>query len=73
MPADYSWIAHTTSEPAAQGVEGACLARLGFLLFGLGVLWVAQLRSPAWGRWATLFHVSFGALMIGTAVFSTRP
>ena len=73
MPADYSWIVHTTSESAAQGVDGAWLARLGFLLFGLGVLWLAQLEPPMWGRWAIVFHISFGVFMIGAAVFSAQP
>jgi hypothetical protein len=73
MPADYSWITHTTSESAAQGVDGAWLARLGFLLFGLGVLWLAVMSPPTWGRWAIVFHVSFGVFMIGAAVFSAQP
>ncbi|HET9901772.1 MAG TPA: hypothetical protein VFR46_12025 [Actinomycetes bacterium] len=44
MPDDYSWIGHTTSESAAQGVSGAWLARLGFLLFGLSAIWLAAQR-----------------------------
>ncbi len=31
MPAGYDWVAHTTSESAAQGVAGAWVARLGFV------------------------------------------
>ena len=73
MPADYSWIAHTTSESAAQGVDGAWLAQLGVLLFGLSVLWLAALSPLMWGRWAIVFHISFGVFMIGTAVFSAQP
>ena len=41
MPATYSWIANTTSESGAQGVEDPWVARLGFLAFGLAVLWLA--------------------------------
>ena len=73
MPADYSWISHTTSESAAQGVDGAWLARLGFLLFGLGVIWLAALKRRVWGCWATVLHISFGVFMIAAAVFSARP
>lgn len=36
MPASYSWISDSTSESGAQGIEGAWLANLGFMLFGLG-------------------------------------
>lgn len=39
MPASYDWVQHTTSESAAQGIEGAWVARLGFMLFGLVVIW----------------------------------
>lgn len=73
LPADYSWIGHTTSESASQGVEGAWLARLGFLLFGLAVIWLAALKRVTWGRWASVFHISFGIFMIAAAVFSARP
>lgn len=73
MPTDYSWIAHTTSESAAQGVDGAWLARLGFLLFGGGVIWLAALKRRTWGRWATVLHTCFGVFMIAAAVFSARP
>lgn len=72
MPEGYSWIAHTTSESAAQGVAAAWIPRLGFLLFGLGVLWIATERGSVWGRWAATFHAGFGVFMITTAVFSTR-
>jgi TRAP-type C4-dicarboxylate transport system permease small subunit len=41
MPAGYDWVRHTTSESAAQGLDGAWLARLGFVAFGLAVLMVA--------------------------------
>jgi hypothetical protein len=45
MPADYSWVSNTTSESAAQGVQGAWMARLGFVLFGMSViLLVAESR-----------------------------
>ncbi|HEX6116493.1 MAG TPA: DUF998 domain-containing protein [Solirubrobacterales bacterium] len=73
MPDTYSWTSHTTSESAAQGVDGAWLARLGFLLLGLAVIWLAVLKRASWGSWGMALHLSFGALMIATAAFSTRP
>jgi len=73
MPVGYSWVEHTTSESAAQGVEGAWLARLGFVLFGLAVLWLAAALSTVWARAAAWLHVSFGVLMVCAAAFSTRP
>jgi hypothetical protein len=52
MPESYDWIEHTTSESAAQGVEGAWLARLGFLSFGLAVLWLSTGIKQTWARGA---------------------
>lgn len=72
MPEGYSWVTHTTSESAAQGVGAAWIARLGFLLFGLGVIWLAAERRVVWTRWPTVFHAGFGVFMVATAVFSTR-
>jgi len=72
MPESYSWLGHTTSESAAQGVPGAWLARLGFLLFGFGVLWIARSQRSRWGLGVSLLHAAFGILMITTAAFSTR-
>jgi hypothetical protein len=73
MPASYSSIANTTSESAAQGVEYAWVARLGFLIFGLAVLWLAAASRNSWARAAHWLHVAFGVLMIATAAFSHRP
>jgi hypothetical protein len=73
MPSSYSWVSQTTSESAAQGVDGAWLARLGFLLFGLSVLWLAQRAEPAWGWWAAAAHRAFGVLLAAAAAFSHRP
>ncbi|MCC6192761.1 MAG: DUF998 domain-containing protein [Anaerolineales bacterium] len=72
MPADYDWLRHTTSESAAQGVPGAWLARLGFLLFGLSVTWLAGAGPSGWPQPARWLHLGFGVLMIATAAFSTR-
>jgi hypothetical protein len=72
MPPGYSWLSMTTSESAAQEVDGAWLARLGFVLFGLSVVLLAVLRRRAWGVAATALHGAFGLLMLATAIFSTR-
>jgi hypothetical protein len=72
MPDSYSWLAHTTSESAAQGVEGAWLARLGFVMFGLSVLLLAAVTRRNWGFAGAALHAVFGACMLATAVFSTR-
>jgi hypothetical protein len=72
MPADYSWMANTTSESAAQGLEHAWVARLGFLVFGLAVLWLAAALREVWARAALWFHAAFGVFMVATATFSHR-
>jgi len=73
MPDGYSWIVHTTSESAAQNLEGAWIARLGFLTFGLAVLWLASASATVWARGVVWLHLGFGVLMVSTAVFSHRP
>jgi hypothetical protein len=73
LPDSYSWIEHTTSEAAAQGVDGAWLARLGFLLFGFAVLALCALKAPAWGLRETLLLGAFGVLMVANAAFSHCP
>jgi hypothetical protein len=72
MPESYSWVAHTTSESAAQGVTGAWLARLGFASFGIGVAALSVLARARWGSLATSMHVAFGILMVAAAAFSAR-
>jgi hypothetical protein len=72
LDSSYSWTRHTTSEAAGQGVDGAWVARLGFLLFGFAVLLLTRLAGKRWGFRATLLLGSFGVLMIATAAFSHR-
>ncbi len=72
LPASYDWVEHTTSESGAQGLEGAWLARLGFVLFGLAVLAVAGRMAHRWGQRATALHRVFGVCMVGAAAFSSR-
>jgi hypothetical protein len=73
MPDSYSWVTHTTSESAAQGVEFAWIARLGFVLFGSAVLLLVCVIGRAWNPLARIGHAVFGALMIAAALFSHRP
>ena len=73
MPASYSWLRHTTSESAAQGISGAWLARLGFLLFGLTVFWLSAGLASKWTLPVRVLHGAFGVFMTAVAVFSTRP
>ena len=73
MPASYEWLQHTTSESAAQGIPGAWLARLGFMLFGLTVIWLAAKLQKQWVLPVRLLHLAFGVCMVGAAVFSARP
>ena len=73
MPAGYDWVRHTTSESAAQGLAGAWVARLGFVVFGLAVLWLAAGAARSWGRGAVWMHAAFGVCMVGNAAFSHMP
>lgn len=58
MPEGYSWVTHTISESAAQGIEGA---------------WLANTLDTVWARGAVWLHTSFGVFMVATAAFSHQP
>ena len=73
MPEDYSWLTHTASESAAQGLHGAWLARTGFVALGFAVLWLVAAAYSTWTRAARWMHLTFGIMMIGTAVYAHRP
>lgn len=73
MPEGYSWIALSVSESAAQGLKGAWLARLGFILYGLAVIRIACSLRGIWPRGAYWAHMVFGVCMLGTAAFSHKP
>ncbi len=73
MPASYNWLHHTTSESGAQGVTGAWLARLGFLLFGLAVLGETAVLHKIWPFPVRFFLGAFGVFMTAVAAFSARP
>jgi hypothetical protein len=65
LPA-YSWMQHTVSESAAQGVSGAWLVRLGFLLFGFPVLSLAALAIPISGRIRAAVSIQIWSPEVGT-------
>lgn len=46
---------------------------MGFLLFGLGVLWLSLTRRPVWPRGAYWMQLVFAFSMLGTAAFSHKP
>lgn len=73
MPESYRWLEHGTSESAGQGLEGAWVARLGFIAFGLAVLRLLVLRAGGWGPLPSVGHLAFGVAMFGVAAFPTRP
>ena len=45
IPDSYSWVEHGISESAGQGIDGARVARAGFILYGLAVIRLVGLRS----------------------------
>lgn len=73
MPDFYSWMANTTSESAAQGLPWGWVARTGFVLFGVAVLWLVVEMRTRWGPWGVALHGAFGVLMLAAASFSNRP
>ncbi len=73
MPASYDWLQHTTSESAAQGIAGAWLARLGFLLFGLAVLAETAVLHKTWPVPVRFLLGAFGVCLTAVAAFSARP
>jgi hypothetical protein len=73
MPPSYLWLSNSISESAAQGLHNAWIARLGFLSFGMGVLWLALYRRSVWARGTYWMQLAFAVMMIGTGVFSHKP
>lgn len=72
MPAGYSWVEHTTSHAAGQGLGGAWLARVGFLAFGLAVLATTTVITW-WGTAARVAHLAFGVSITAVSAYSSRP
>lgn len=72
LPANYEWLRHTVSESAAQGLDGAWLARFGLFALGFAVICTAS-ADQFWSRTARTFHYAFGVLMVAAATFSARP
>ena len=50
MPDGYSWRFHSISESAAQAQRDAWIARLSFLCFGAGVLFLCFAMRSRWSR-----------------------
>ena len=73
MPSSYSWMSNAISESAAQGVYCAWVARLGFLLFGFAIVWLASILKPYWARGTYWMHLGFAVFMLSTAAFSHKP
>lgn len=73
MPDSYSWVEHSVSESAGQGVDHAWVARLGFLLLGFGVLLIAVMSGERWGGWGRLAHQVYGVSIIAAAAFAHMP
>ena len=73
MSEGYSWLSNSISESAAQGLQHAWIARLGFLFFGLAILWLALYRRPIWARGVFCMQLTFALFMLGTATFSHKP
>ena len=73
MPFNYSWLSNSISESGAQGLHHAWITRLGFLLFGLGVLWLTLYRRTTWARGTYWMQLAFAVSMLGTAAFSHKP
>lgn len=72
MPPGYSWVRHSISESAAQGLQGAWMARSGFLLLALGAWLVAGVAAGRLGPARPAFRL-FALMLVGTAAFSHRP
>ena len=73
MPPDYDWVSNAISESAAQGIDGAWLARLGLVLYGLAVIWLVVCLHSVGGIGARYCHLLFGVFMVCAAAFSIRP
>jgi hypothetical protein len=72
MPEDYSWVTRSISESAAQGIDGAWVARTGFLLMGLGTLLTALASADRWRTPGSVLLGLYGVLMMSAAALSTR-
>ena len=47
-------------------------ARLGFLVFGMAVIWLAAALRPVWSSAACRLHRAFGVFMTAVAAFLRR-
>lgn len=72
MPPTYSWIAHTLSQAASQGLQGGWLARLGFLIGGMTMLRLAWPDVVDWAPLPRLLHRIAGAMTLAAVAFTDR-
>lgn len=72
MPSTYSWIAHTLSQAASQGLQGGWLSRLGFLLGGLTIMRLARPDVVDWSPLPRLLHRIVGAMTLAAVAFTDR-
>jgi hypothetical protein len=68
-PPEFSWVKHSTSEQAGQGMPGAGIMRVGFFAYGSGTI-VASLLDWRDRPWVRAALVMFGAGLIGTGLWS---
>lgn len=66
----FDWVRRTTSESAAQGVGGAWVARLGFLVFAAAVWRITAFTFSGLARFA--FRI-FAICLVAVAAFAARP
>ena len=68
-PDEFSWLRHSTSEQAGQGMPGAWIMRAGFYAYGFATLIasIADRRTRPWVRFALAV---FGAGLVATAIWS---
>jgi hypothetical protein len=73
MPDSYSIVEHSISESAGQGVEGAWLARSGFLFVGSAVFLLVGIAGDLWGEWGRRALRFYAAATISAGVFAHGP
>jgi hypothetical protein len=71
-PPEFSWLRHSTSEQAAQHLQGAWIMRTGFAAFGIGTVGAAFLQTGGRGMVRAALVV-FGLGMVAAAIWSNAP
>jgi hypothetical protein len=68
-PPEFSWLRHSTSEQAGQGMAGAWIMRVGFVIYGLGTL-LAAIADWSKRTFVRAGLALFGLGLTGTAIWS---